>query len=172
MSKFPSYSIKNNTEVHSETLSFESKYQNVHNSFVFAIRKSHSFEWIEGEINEYTQDIFEILAENSDKELIYIRAIKNLLKQKEFLNLQYLYSNEMITDDEFSQELDENEDKYLIHVDNDLNNKSFDVLCKVLKKINLNFTDDDLSEIFSVRTHNIINLINTTKEIQDEDSSR
>jgi len=137
----------------------ESEYELPQDSFVFAIQKSHHINIIQGDLNGFSENIFDILQENNNKEKFYIKAIKNLLKQKEYINLLYQVSNELISDEEFSNELTENEDKYLINIENSLDRTNFKVISGIIDNIGNNFTDDDVSEIFSLRTKNIENLL-------------
>jgi hypothetical protein len=142
----------------------ENEYVIPQDSFVFAIQKSHTIRVIQGEIDNYSQDYFDILEEQKNKEVFYIKAIQNLLKQKDYINLLYQVSNELISEDEFSDELENNEKQYLIDIDNDLTFSNFNSISKIITKIGTSFTDDDISEIFSIKTSNIKTLLsNNTK---------
>lgn len=134
-------------------------YELPQDSFVFAVQKNEDIHLVQGEGNNFTKAFFEIMQENENKEFFYLKAIKNLLKQKEYLNLLYQVSNDLITDEEFNDELENNEDKYLINIDNILDSTNFKVVSKILDKIGDNFTDDDISEIFSLEVSNIENLL-------------
>jgi len=131
------------------------EYKLPENSFVFAIQQKQEINFIQGELSNFTENIFDVLQENSSKEIFYVKAIKNILKQKEYINLLYQVSNDLITEEDFNTELDKNEEKYLINVDNELDNSNYKVIANVISKIGNNFTDDDILEIFSLSTNNI-----------------
>lgn len=153
---------------------YNSDYIPATDSFVFAIQKQKSVSFIQGDLNPFTENIFYILKENSEKENLYIRAIENLLKQKEYLNLAYQMSHNLISNEEFHDELENNEDKYLIRVDDTFDINRFKLLLKIIDKIKYDFSDDDVSEIFSIEANNIsayLNL-NNKKHIGDENSLR
>lgn len=151
-------------------LSFDDEeYITSNDSFYFAIQSKNEFNIIKGELTEYTENIFQILQENQEKEFFYIKAIKNLIKQKEFLNLQYQVSNELISDEEFNNELDLNEDKYLISINDKLTTRKLKTLSNIIENLNEKFSEDDISELFSIRTHKIESLI---KSFNKENESR
>lgn len=106
--------------------------------------------------NDYLENDFsefiDIISNYSNRETLYVKAIKNLLKQKEYVNLMYQLSNELISNEEFSNELDQNEDKYLIKIDQDLNLDNYKAIIEILENLKEDFTEDDVSEIFSLKT--------------------
>jgi hypothetical protein len=153
---------------------FNSEYVPMSDSFVFAIQKQKNISIIQGELNPFIENFFYILKENFEKENLYIKAIENLLKQKEYLNLVYQASHDLISNEEFNEELENNEDKYLIKIEDDIDKKRLRLVLKILEKIKYNFSDDDISEIFSIETNNISNFLklNTNLNIGDENSIR
>ncbi|WMI66714.1 hypothetical protein RBH94_06005 [Aestuariibaculum sp. YM273] len=134
--------------------SFEEDYITPSDSFLFAISKKDEVNLVHGELCSYTEGIFEIMQEFQEREKFYVKAIQNLKKQKEYVNLLYQVSNELISDEEFSTELEENESKYLIKLDNKLNAKNFFTISKIMNRIGDVLLDDDLSEIFSLKSEN------------------
>lgn len=149
---------------------YYSDYIPVRDSYIFAIQKQSMISVVQGDLGPFTENIFNLFRENVDKENLYIKAIENLLKQKEYLNLVYQASNNLISNDEFNEELEKNEEKYLIKIDNNFDNRKFQILIKALEKIKYNFSDDDISEIFSMETNNISNFLesNNNNYLEDE----
>jgi len=134
-------------------------YQMVEDSFLFAIQKDNNISMIGGTLNPITENIFEILKENSDKENLYITAIENLLKQKEYLNLFYQANQNLISNEEFNEELEKNEHKYLIKINDKVELRSIKLLANIVSKIKFDLSEDDLSEIFAVNHNLISNLL-------------
>lgn len=120
-------------------------------SFLFALSKKDNIEIIQGKLNPTTETLFNIVKENYEKEKFYVIAIKNLLKQKKYSNLIYELTNNLINEEEFNFELSENEESYLIKVNNNLDSiEKVKTLLKVIQNINENFNEEDLMEIFSI----------------------
>ncbi|GEM_PF-4640571 len=121
------------------------------NSFLFAIERDNNIECIQGKVDNKISTVFHIFHEFSEKEKVYIRAIKNLIKQRRYLHLMYEYSHQMIDDEEFNNELENNESKYLIVADEVLDRVSkVKTLAKVIENIAEDLDEEDLTEIFSV----------------------
>jgi hypothetical protein len=165
MSKDETYYIEPST-VNESLFSFDNEeYIPANDSFLFAIKTQSKLNILQGEVNHYTENVFQILQENQEKEFFYIKAIKNLIKQKEYLNLLYQVSNELITEEEFSFELDQNEEKYLIDISEKLTTKKLKLLSNIIDNLNEKLSEDDVSELFSIRTNRIESLIiNLNKE--------
>lgn len=135
----------------------------MNDSFVFALQNNNKLNVISGKTTSYIENIFNILEENNEKEKFYIKAIQNLRKQKEYINLLYQVSNELITDEEFNYELTENEHRYLINIDNHVSNKNLNLIADIIEKIGEQFTEDDVTEIFSIKTDLIESIIENLK---------
>lgn len=118
--------------------------------FLFATKNDDFVEVITGNLSSDVNDIFEMILDSQRKEFFYIKAIKNLLKQREYLTLLNSHALKHITDEEFSNELSTNEDKYLIEVDEELTITAFRTILKIAEKLQIKLHDDELSEIFSV----------------------
>jgi hypothetical protein len=137
----------------------KSGYQELPDSFLFAVKQNDNVKFIGGELNRFTENIFDVLRIHSEKEMIYIRAIENLLKQKEYLNLFYQVTQNLITDEEFNSELELNEDKYLIRMNDAVDYNKLELITTILHKINFDLTEDELSEIFSLNVNVISKII-------------
>ena len=138
------------------------------NSFVFAIQKDKGISMVGGSLNPITETFFEILKENSDKENLYVLAIENLLKQKEYLNLYYQASQDLITNEEFNEELERNEHKYLIKINDKIELKNIRLLSNIVDKIKFDLSEDDLSEIFAVNPILISNILESKYKNRNE----
>lgn len=120
-------------------------------SFLFAVNNSNKINVIQGSINNTTETLFNLLKENNEREKIYITAIKNLIKQKKYVNLIYELTNDLIDEDEFNFELNENESQYLIKATQKLDsNSKVENLFSVLNRIDESFNEEDLMEVFSI----------------------
>lgn len=111
-------------------------------------------------------DIIDVISNYANKETFYLKAIKNLIKQKEYINLMYQLSNDLITDEEFSEELDKNENKYLIKIDQELTIKNYKSIVEILYKLKEDFTEDDVAEVFSLKTRFICKALKGNLEIE------
>ena len=128
-------------------------------SFVFVTKKNNQFEFLCGELTSNIENAYGIILSSLHKEIFYVKAIKNLIKQKEYINLLYQHRSNLITDEEFSIELDNNESKYLIDVDQDLKMENIGVIFDIYKKLDIDLTDDELSEIFSIDIYSTSNVL-------------
>lgn len=151
------HNIKNTEYIAEQTIySDYNSYQNSgyivnDSSFLFAINKKDQINIIHGKLNNSTETLFSLLKENYDKEKFYVTAIKNLIKQKKYLNLIYELTNNMIDEEEFNNELTNNESNYLIKANEQLNsfNKVRNLL-NVINNINEDLSEEDLVEVFSI----------------------
>ena len=77
--------IERNTSEYKNSFekNYNSDYIPLNDSFIFAIQKQKCVSYVQGDLNPFTENIFYILKENSEKENLYVKAIENLLKQKE-----------------------------------------------------------------------------------------
>lgn len=120
-------------------------------SFLFAVNNRDTINVIEGKLDNTTEMLFNLLKDNHEREKIYVTAIKNLIKQKNYLNLIYELSNDLIDEEEFNDELENNESQYLINVAQNLNSTNkLKNLINVLNNIDENFNEEDLMEVFSI----------------------
>ncbi len=119
--------------------------------FFLAIQKRSEVKCLSGKLNSSSKDFFHFITESYEKEKFYIKAIKNLLKQKRYLNLMYEFSHELISADEFNKELEENESQYLIDANESIGSISgFEAFLKVLENLKENLSEEDLTEMFSL----------------------
>lgn len=120
-------------------------------TFLLAVNKNEQINVIQGNLNNPNEALFSVLKENYEREKIYVTAIKNLLKQKKYTNLVYEFTNNIIDEDEFNNELSENESNYLIRANEQLDSlNKIRTLINVLNNIDENLSEEDLMEIFSI----------------------
>ncbi len=144
------YIVKSSSDTYFETYQ-SSGYINSDSSFLFAINKKNNIELVQGKLTPSTESLFAIFKDNFEKEKFYVTAIKNLIKQKNYINLIYELTNELIDEEEFNNELSNNEDKYLIKINNNLDSiGKVHSLINVLQQINEDLGEEDLMELFSV----------------------
>jgi hypothetical protein len=118
--------------------------------YVLAIYDNNDLNVFTGNFNSYGINIFSMLYNNDIKEDYFIRAIKNLRKKNEYLQLTLQFEQELISDDEFYDELDNNEDKYLIKIDHSFDNSKFKYINQIIQKLDSDFSSDEIAEMFSV----------------------
>ena len=84
---------------------------------------------------------------------LYLTAIKNLIKMRNFANLSNDVENNDITNEEYEKELQENPKKYVIDVKNSDPIKMVPIIAKIIEDIGEPAKDlsvDDVCTIFSI----------------------
>lgn len=76
------------------------------------------------------------------KQELYIRAIKNLLKQINFLELNQRLLEKQITEKEFENEIEMNVDKYSVNIENLDNEETLKEVAEIFQEIDM---DDEVS---------------------------
>ena len=104
---------------------------------------------LSGHLNPFISNFFSYIKHQTIKEELYITAINNLNKKNEFLQLSTQLDNEIITNEEFDNELELNEGRYLIKINNDFNEEHFRFITEILPKLDRPFSSDEVSEMFS-----------------------
>jgi hypothetical protein len=84
-----------------------------------------------------------------------IQAINNLLKKNEFLQVTLQLTENLITEEEYELEITSHPDKYIIDTHELSNPFTMNAIQAILRKINRNFTTDEVSEMFSVSPESI-----------------
>jgi len=87
---------------------------------------------------------------NNKKEDFYITAIRNLRKKIRFMNLNFDYQNDDITEQEFEQELKDNQSKYFVNISLLKDEVDLSIIREIVGKIDDNLTINDISDIFSI----------------------
>ena len=64
------------------------------------------------------------------------------------------YDNNLIDDEYFSTELEENQQKYVIEVNEKLDFEKIRILSSIIEKLNAELHESDLSELFSIDIFN------------------
>lgn len=109
------------------------------------------FESYTRDCSEFEVSIREYLA--SDKEELYLRALKNLYRKLDFMDLNQALECDDITEEEFDQILDENEDKYLIPLAEEMPTmKQVLQITDIIKRLKRTeeMSVDDVSELFTL----------------------
>lgn len=101
-------------------------------------------------INSNYELFFSEVNDQHQKEYFYLKAIKNLIKQRDFLTLINQYDNSLINDEEFSLEIENHSEKYSINVDETLNLENIKILSNIIEKLNIELHESDITEIFSI----------------------
>lgn len=118
--------------------------------YLLAIYDNDDLSIFTGKFDSYAKNIYSMFYNNEIKEGYFLRAIKNLRKKNEYLQLTMQFEQELISDDEFYDELDNNEDKYLIKIDHSFDNSKFKYINQIIQKLDSDFSSDEIAEMFSV----------------------
>ncbi len=89
------------------------------------------------------------------KEFFYIKAIKNLIIQNNFLELALQLEEGHISEEEYDKEIDTHPEKYVVNVDYLEIPDDLAIIKDIIKKIGAEYTRDEVEELFSVDTENI-----------------
>jgi hypothetical protein len=93
---------------------------------------------------------------NTKKENYYVIAVNNLIKKTEFLQLSLQFAQEVITSDEYQQEINNNSDKYLIKFDCPFNKIDMPLIEEILDKVEKkDLTIDEVSDLFSIESNQL-----------------
>jgi len=112
-----------------------------------------------GVSKETIDNIFNINKFNAIKEDFYAIGINNLIKKNNLLQLSLQLSDELITEEEFEYETENNTEKYIISTKGLNSTNDLLALNEIVKKIGRDFTVDQITEIFSVSFKNIKSLL-------------
>jgi hypothetical protein len=122
----------------------------IQDSYLFAFCENGNVTSLAGQLNPFVKNWFHILKHTENKENFYNQAIINLIKKVDYLQLTMQYNSELINDEDFDNELDINEDKYLIKTNQDFKFSDFNLIIEILQKLNKEFTTDEIAEMFSI----------------------
>ena len=92
------------------------------------------------------------------KDRLFYRAIGNLVKKTEFLQLYIQLAEGQISEDEYEKELEGNSEKYFIHLKPIDSEQHFKALIDILQKCPNSFSIDEISEIFGISTDSILEI--------------
>lgn len=123
--------------------------------YMLAILQNGNIQSLSGHLYSGITTMYELLNHKEKKESFYILAVDNLMKKNDFLQLSIQLDQQLITEEEFEKELEENESKYLIKMNNNCNKVDFEIALDILPKLNRTFTADEVSELFAIPLENI-----------------
>jgi len=89
------------------------------------------------------------------KEFFYIKALKNLIIQNNFLELALQLEEGHITEEEYDEEIDAHPEKYVVNVDCLENPDDLAIIKDIIKKMGVEYTRDEVEELFSIDTENV-----------------
>lgn len=78
-----------------------------------------------------------------------IIAIKNLFKKNDFLQLSLQRAENLLSDEEFEKEIEENPHKYTIDLHEIEDGTEVNILSEIAQKVGREFTQDEVCELFS-----------------------
>lgn len=90
------------------------------------------------------------------KEPFYKKAIHNLIKTKNFLNLNLQLAYEEISEKEYDAEIEKNENEYVLTQMENPNKSDILAIMSSADSINMKLDSSDVSEIFGVAHKSII----------------
>jgi hypothetical protein len=104
---------------------------------------------------------------NNDKERLYLTALSNFIKQKNFYELQDDFDRAMITEEEFDKSLTTEEHKYLIQVKPIVKETDAILIQEIVNDLGDIFVDtltvDEVADWFGIET----NSLNKALELKD-----
>jgi hypothetical protein len=89
------------------------------------------------------------------KEEYCIKAIKNLIKKNNFLELSLELSENQISEDEFEMEIESNPNKFVVDINYIKDALDLKVINEIVKKLETELTIDEVAEIFSLDSNDI-----------------
>lgn len=93
------------------------------------------------------------------KEDLYIKAITNLMKKTEFLQLLIQMLQDQISEEEYEQELMKNREKYFIELKAIESPNYYNAIINICKNLKGSITVDEISEIFGIKQGDLITAI-------------
>ena len=133
-------------------------------SFLIATTENNKLNCFQGILTPRFRNWFSSFSSHEAKEDLYVTALDNLLKKVDYLHLTMQLDQNLIEEDEFDKELEENEDKYLIKINNNFNSIDMQLIMSITNKLkNRKFSSDEISEIFSVDIDKIEEFIDNHK---------
>jgi len=88
-----------------------------------------------------------------------IKAIQNLIIKNNFLELSLELSEDQITEDDYTKEIENNPHKYIIDIEYVQDPNDIRVINEIVKKIGLEFSVDEVAEIFSLDSLDLENKV-------------
>lgn len=86
----------------------------------------------------------------SKKEEYYIIAIKNLLKKINTFELLMQLNDNLISEKEYLNEINNHQEKYIISLRKSIGKRDLVIIAEIAKKLDLEFTIDEVGEMFSI----------------------
>lgn len=134
-------------------------------SFLIATTENNRFNLVHGLLTPQIKSWFYRFSVYEAKEGLYVTAIDNLLKKVEYLNLTMQLDQNLITEDEFDNELEKNEENYLIKINPKFKDIDIQLVQSITQRLKKrNFSSDDISEIFSIPVESIEEFIECNHE--------
>ena len=93
------------------------------------------------------------------KEKLYLKAIDNLMKKNEFLQLMVELLQNQITEEEYEKELFGNREKYFIDLQAIESPDDYNAIISICKNLKSSITVDEISEIFGIQQSGILTAI-------------
>lgn len=91
------------------------------------------------------------------KDKYCIKAIRNLIIKNNFLELSLELSEDQITEDDYSKEIESNPDKYIIDIKYIKDPNDIKAMNDIIKKIGFEFSIDEVAELFSLDSKDLEN---------------
>lgn len=98
--------------------------------------------------------------EYKKRETFLITAFRNLLKKNDFLQLSSELSSDVISDEEFNEELERNPSKYIIDVQRMNDSYDLHIISDIIQKVGVEISIDEVAEIFSLEYQSVQLVLN------------
>lgn len=106
-------------------------------------------------INDIRNIINEYNWFQNKKDEYCIKAIRNLIIKNNFLELSLELSEDQITEEEYSEEIENNPEKYIIDLEYIENPNDIKIINEIVKKIGIEFSVDEVAELFSLDSEDL-----------------
>ncbi|HUX56297.1 MAG TPA: hypothetical protein VMV77_04945 [Bacteroidales bacterium] len=93
------------------------------------------------------------------KEELYTKAITNLMKKNEFLQLLIQMLQEQISEEEYEEELLKNREKYFIELKAIESPEYYNAIVNICKSLKSSISVDEVSEIFGIKQGDLFTAI-------------
>lgn len=131
--------------------------------YLLSVLRNGTVNSLTGYLHSSITTFYDLINHHNKKEKLFLTAVDNLIKKNDFLQLTIQLDQELISDEEFQEEIENNEQKYLIIMNVNYNENDFKLAAEILPKLGRNFSVDEVSELFSIPIENIHTYLDSDK---------
>jgi len=101
-------------------------------------------------ISDLIKNFSDYADKQKSKEFYFISAIRNLIKKNSFLQLTMQLVENQITEEEYASQIESHPENYIVDINQINSANDIEIVCEIIKSIGLNFSIDEVSEVFSL----------------------